>query len=110
MKFCGHVGFVMSVEKDEGDFRQEAIEQLYYGDVMSNYRRVTSGDKLNDDVTLNNKISILANKFALDNMSFMRYVRWLGQAWSINSVELAYPRIILEIGGLYNGRLFDSQG
>ena len=102
MKFCGDIGFVIQQETEPGIYESVVAEKTYYGDVLQNFRKWQSGEKINDDIVLNNKISIIANSFALETSGAMKYVSYLGQKWKIESAEIAYPRIILTIGGLYH--------
>ena len=39
----------------------------------------------------------------------MRYVHWMGALWEVNSVEVLNPRLILTIGGVYNGPTPDPE-
>ena len=60
-------------------------------------------ENLNDDITLNNKISIVTDLFADEHLYAIRYVVYGGSKWKVTSVELRRPRIVLSIGGVYNG-------
>ena len=104
-KFYGQIGFVMTVEepKDSGIWIEKATERNYYGDVNRISRRWESGQKVNDDITINNEISILSDPFVSQNIPWIRYVIWNGVAWKVSSVEVEYPRLKLSIGGVYNG-------
>ena len=77
-------------------------ERPYYGDVIRNARRWENSGNLNDNLVINNTISIIADEFARCNIGAMKYVRWNGEAWKITNVEVQRPRLILTIGGLYN--------
>ena len=102
-KFFGSIGFAESVETSPGVWDEAITERNYYGDLSRNVRRLQSGDKVNDDVNVSNEISIVADPFANQNFHSMRYVEFMGAKWKINNVEVQYPRLILTIGGLYNG-------
>lgn len=102
MKFCGGIGFAIQQETEPGIYEPVVAEKTYYGDVLQNFRKWQSGEKINDDIVLNNKISIIANSFAVENFGAMKYVSYLGQKWEIETAEIAYPRIILTVGGLYH--------
>lgn len=102
MKFCGNVGFVYDKETESGLYEHICTERRYYGDVLQNIRRWTAGDKINDDITLNNKLSIIADSFVIENVGAMKYVDYLGSKWKIESAEVLRPRIILTLGGVYN--------
>ena len=79
-------------------------ERNYYGDLIRDTSRWTaSPDSTNDDLTINNQISIVADPFAENNFHSMKYVRFMGANWKITSVEPRFPRLILSVGGVYNG-------
>lgn len=105
-RFSGTVGFIRTVETDPENhpsvYNEVLTERRYYGDVLSNSRRWDQNGNLNDNLVINNRISIVADKFATENMGAMRCVRWHGDTWKITNVELQYPRVILTIGGQYH--------
>lgn len=105
-RFSGTIGFLQTVETDPenhpGVHREVLTEKRYYGDVLSNSRRWDQNGNFNDNLAINNRISVVANSFARANLGAMKYVRWLGDVWKITNVEIQYPRIILTIGGQYH--------
>lgn len=104
-KFFGSIGFAeQQTETSPGVWEESIIEREYYGDLIRNIRRLQSGDKVNDDVNVTNEISIVSDPFANENFHSMRYVEFMGAKWKITSVEVQYPRLILTIGGVYNGK------
>ncbi len=102
-KFYGPVGYAEQVETSPGVWQEKIVEHTYAGDLLENRMRYQSADKLNDDLNIANKVSILADPFAMENFHKMRYVGFQGSLWKISSVEVLYPRLILTIGGVYNG-------
>ena len=102
-KFYGQVGFAETVETRPGIWKEVITERNHYGDVLPNIRRLESGQSINDDVTVNNKISIMADPYAYQHFFAMRYVRWMGTLWKVTNVEVQSPRLMLTIGGVYNG-------
>ena len=103
-RFCGKIGFSETKETKPGVHTQVGItEQVYFGDVNRNVWKVNSGSKVNDDLTINTEISIVADSFARENFHRMTYVQWKGILWEISSVDDQYPRLILSIGDVYNG-------
>lgn len=103
-KFYGKVGFIRTREFVDGVWKPaKPIERSYYGDVRRNSKRFEPGEKVNDDLTVNNELSILADPFAHENFYAIRYVKWSGTTWKVNNVTVEFPRLILTIGGLYNG-------
>ena len=91
-------------ETSPGVHKEQITERNYYGDLIRNTRRLQSGDKVNDDVNVANEISIVADPFANENFHSMRYVEFMGAKWKITNVEVQYPRLILTLGGIYNGQ------
>lgn len=101
-KWHGVIGFAETTETVSGVWQESITEYEYYGDVLSNrFGYQTSG--VNDDVTISNRISIMADPFAYANAGSMKYVTFVGAKWKVNSIEYQYPRLILDIGGVYNG-------
>lgn len=101
-KFSGKIGFAVIEETKPGVWTERMVEHRYYGDLMRNTRRLRSSGNLNDNVTISNQISIVADPFAKENFHAMRYVELYGAKWKITSVEVQYPRLILELGDVYN--------
>lgn len=102
-KFFGKVGFITYEEFPGSVYREVPHERDYYGDVVRLSKRFEGSENLNDDLTINNEISIVADAFAYENFQYMRYVNYLGANWKITSATVKRPRIILQIGGVYNG-------
>lgn len=103
-KFCGKIGFVTYQETAPGVTEEVPVEKKYYGDLLRHVKRYQSTDKLNDDVYISNEISIIANAFLKENFANIRYVELLGVKWSITNVDATnYPRMVLSLGGVYNG-------
>lgn len=102
MKFSGVVGFVKTVETRPSVWEEVTTPKHYYGDVIKNNRRIAAIDKVVSDVTIQNNISIIADKFMLENYAFIRYVEWGGVKWSVSSIDIAYPRINITLGEVYH--------
>lgn len=104
-KYYGNIGFIETAEVVQGVWKTpDPIERPYYGDVIRDSKRFEQGQKVNDDLMVNNEISIIADPYALNHFYAIRYVMWKGTAWKVNNVTVAYPRLNLTIGGLYNGK------
>ena len=101
-KFSGKIGYISTVETEPGIWEEKAIEKQYYGDLVKNTSRFTVSDSTNDDITISNNISIVADQYACNNYMYMRYVVFMNSKWKISNAELAYPRIILTLGGQYH--------
>lgn len=109
MKYCGRLGYVTTVEIRPGYFDEKAIERRYRGDVIKlSSRREPMEYSTNENITINNQISIVADPFAYQHFSSIRYVEFMGVFWEVTSIEVSRPRLILTIGGPYNGRRPDD--
>lgn len=78
------------------------VERPYYGDVIRNTRRYEKGEHLNDNLNVDNRISILADAYANENFHNMKYVVWMGSKWKITNVDVERPRLILTISNVWN--------
>lgn len=101
-RFAGKVGYAVSQETSPGVHRETIVERLQKGDVVQDLRKLQSDDSLNGKLILQNHISIIADKFAFENYSNIRYVEWDGVRWEANYVEVKRPRLIIRFGGVYN--------
>jgi len=100
-KFCGVIGFSVQEETAPGVWMDDITEHVYTGDVLQNYKNERTRDKVNDNIDINVRISILADPFATENFHAIKYVVFMGNKWKITSVDVQYPRLILTLGGLY---------
>lgn len=103
-KFYGPIGFAELVETAPGVWKEQITEHNYYVDVLDNNRRLESSGDVNDNVTISNRFSILADPYASLNFHQMRYITYMGTKWKINNVGGTYPRLTLTAGGVYNGK------
>jgi hypothetical protein len=102
-KFHGQVGFGETVEVTPGVYTDTIVEHTFYGDVVQNRRSLRQGENLNKDFSIGNSISIVANAYARGNFFAIRYVEWVGELWTVTDVEVQLPRLILQLGEVYNG-------
>lgn len=102
-KWYGVIGYAETVETTPGVWKEQVTKRNYYGDLTRNTRRLQTADKLNDDINISNELSIVADPYAMNNFHSMRYVEFMGTAWKITNVEVQYPRLILTLGGVWNG-------
>lgn len=104
-KFYGKIGYAETKETSPGVWTEEITERNYYGDLTRNNRRLQSTDKVNDDITITDELSIVADPYAYDHFYAMRYAEFMGAKWKITNVDASQrPRLILTLGGLYNGK------
>lgn len=102
-KFCGNIGFVVTFERQPGVWVEEIREYRYYGDFIKVIQKWENGVGINDNLNISNTLSIIMDSFFHKNLGHIRYVKWMGSAWKVKNVEVQPPRVILTLGGLYNG-------
>lgn len=102
-KWYGKVGYILTGETSPGVWTDERIERDYYGDLVRNHKRWETGQSINDNITLQNEISIVCDPYALQNFQYIRYVEIMGSFWKVTAVDVQYPRLTLSVGGVYNG-------
>lgn len=102
-KYYGSIGFGLTeeVETSPDVWEVQMVERNYYGDVLRNAFRSENSGNLNNNIVISNRISIVADPFALNNFQEMKYATYLGIAWKVLNVEEQFPRLILTLGDRY---------
>ena len=105
MRFFGEVGYGESIETSPGSgkWTTDITESTYQGDIIHNVRPRENVTKVNNDVSVSNVISIVGDDKAFTYFNNIKYVNWGGVLWIVTSVEVQRPRLILILGGVYNG-------
>lgn len=102
-KFHGVVGYVQTLETAPGVWDEATTERTCKGDIIRNVQKLEFAEQLNPNLNINNRFSIVADDYALSNLSHIRYITWQGTSWSVSTVEIKHPRLILSVRGVYNG-------
>lgn len=102
-KFSGKIGYAVTGETSPGIWAETITEYSARGDLLNSSYSMNNSDKVNTDISLSNRISIVASAKLHEQIHNLRYVTINGIKWTIESVELAPPRIILTTGGVWNG-------
>lgn len=100
-KWFGRIGYSVTSETSPGVWTEGIVTREYYGDMTRNISHTTSADKVNSDISVNNQLSVVADPYSLENFSQMRWAEFMGAHWTISSVEVQYPRLVLTLGGVY---------
>ncbi len=104
MKFYGNIGFWEDdIETAPGVYESKIIPRPYAGDVIENRQRWNNDGHQNDNLTINNKISVIADLYLNQHMGSIKYVEFMGTKWKVNGLDIKYPRVILDLGEVYNG-------
>ena len=102
-KYYGIIGYATNtVETEPGVWDDEIDEKEVVGDILGNSRSLENSGDINDNINIANKISIVADPYAMSNFHSIRYAEFMGTKWKVSNVEVQYPRLILILGGVYN--------
>lgn len=105
-RYYGKVGFLKDEIESEtrpSRFEPEMEERYYSGNLLKNYASQQNAEKLVDDVTISDDLSIIADPYALNHFSSIKYVELFGTLWEAKSISVEYPRLRISFGGVYNG-------
>lgn len=104
-RYCGIVGYIESVEESPGVWADKVTERLYTGDsTRITSRWSSSSNSTNDDLSVNIQLSVIADPFAYQNFNYIKYAEYMGVKWKVTSADVERPRLILTLGGEYNGK------
>ena len=102
-KWFGKIGYAVREQTSPGVWTDLITEREYYGDTVRNWNsRYSQSNNVNDNITVQNSISIIADPFAYEHFSAIRYVVFMGTKWKVDSIEVQYPRLLVTLGGVYN--------
>lgn len=102
MKYFGKIGFMTMTDDGYGVISEKIVERPYRGEVSKIYVQNSVTGSPNSDLDVRHQISIVADAYANENISGIRYIEWLQSKWRVTAVELEPPRMNLTIGGVYN--------
>lgn len=102
-KWFGRIGYATPTETAPGVWEDVITEHESYGDTVRNMRRLVGAEKVNDNIKINEEISIIADPYAVSNFHNIRYITYMGAKWKVDSVDASqYPRLVLTMGEVYN--------
>lgn len=105
-KFHGPIGFntgTVESPANSGVWVNQIVERSYYGDILNRARGIDEAHQATPDLTVSVSISIVADPFANETYFAIRYIKWAGSLWVVTNVRPQPPRLILTLGGVYNG-------
>lgn len=102
-RFRDKVGFVIPENLVDGVLEVSVTERVYKGEVLETIASSQEADKVNDDIRLQDRISYVADDYALENLARIKFVLRMGIPWMAQTVRVEYPRIIVSLGGVYSG-------
>lgn len=103
MKWYGDIGFNEDVEVSPRVWKPTVIVKQFFGDVLRDSWSEQQGDKINADLHISNRLSVVADQYLQNNFHRIAYVTFGGAKWTVSNVEQDpdRPRLILSLGSLY---------
>ena len=103
-KWYGKIGYAVTKQVSPSVWKPQIEEYSYFGDIIRNTSSWNNNtDTTNDDLKFDAQVSIVADHFAQNHFGSMKWVELYGAKWKVVKVEPRHPRLILTVGGLYNG-------
>lgn len=100
-RFSGKLGFVMTRETEEGVWLEDFVELPVKGTIRNLYVRNDNSSSANTNLRLTNEISVLMDSNIATYLETLKYVVWKGSKWEVQSIGANYPRLTINLGGLY---------
>lgn len=104
-RWFGKVGYSESIEDEGGKWKSQNTVREYYGDIVRNNTRWTGNpNSVNDNLTVNTQISIVADPFAIEKFHAIKWIEFMGVKWSVDNIDPNQPpRLLLTLGDVWNG-------
>jgi len=102
-RFSGNIGFGADQVVSPGVHDEVITTRFYKGTVERDSRTFRADAEVVGEVSVSHSISIIADEYAIAHLQDVRFVEWDGGFWVVTSRELSRPRLILGLGGVYNG-------
>lgn len=103
-KWFGNVGYVITEEDPNrpGIFVETLHPHRYCLEDVSKGIRNQDGQSVNKNLTVTNQVTFIADPYAFEHYSAIRYVEYLGVKWEVSTVQVKRPRLIMTLGEVYN--------
>jgi len=101
MKWYGSIAFKEEVEEEPGVYVAKVTPHPYYGDILEVSWKEQQGTKINSDLNISNKLSIVADQQLQSNFHKIAYVTFGGAKWTVSDVKVNFPRMQLSLGPIY---------
>lgn len=102
-RYSGLVGYGQQVEVEPGVWDTEDKEVMMKGDLLRQNANIQDSG-INDTVSLNHRVSLIGDAYAFDNYYNMKWITVNGFKWTVSAIELQRPRLIVTLGGIWNGK------
>lgn len=101
-KFSGLVGYVTTEKTAPGVWTPVETPRKMRGDFIRQSSNRQNDDKVNSDIALNHRVSLIGDAYAFGNYFNIKWIEVDGYKWEVESVEVQRPRLIVSLGGPYN--------
>lgn len=91
----------MTRETEEGVWLESHVELPAKGTIRNLYVRNDNSSSANTNLRLTNEVSILLDSKIQTYLNTLKYVVWKGSKWEVQSIGVNYPRLTINLGGLY---------
>lgn len=102
-KFSGLVGYITQSETSPGIWSPVEETTMMKGDIIRQSANGQNGDKVNSDISLNHRVSLIGDAYSFGNYYNFKWIEVNGVKWVISSIEIQRPRLIVTLGGVWNG-------
>lgn len=102
-KFSGLVGYVTQSEIRPGVWSSVENARSMRGDIIRQSSNSQNDDKVNSDISLGHRVSLVGDAYSFGNYYDIKWIDVHGKKWEVSSVEIQRPRIIVSLGGVWNG-------
>lgn len=103
-KYKGEIGFAINETLRPGVVVDKIEERTYKGNIITTNVTNQTGEGVVDNLNMSMKISVMMNLYLRKNFQSIRYITYMGSRWKITNIDpTEHPRVILTIGGVYNG-------
>ena len=72
------------------------------GDLLRTASVFQGTDKINENVTLQHRVSVVGDAYAFEHYFEIRWVEYQGMKWEVTMIEVVRPRILLTLGQRWN--------
>lgn len=107
MRYSGKFGLAVPTEIAPGVWDDVITERDYIGDVVQSTEAFSLEGSVLPQYRTTTSVSVLSDGVLKENYTDLRYVTHAGQRWTIASIAVQPPRLVIYIGEVYNGPIPD---
>lgn len=101
MKWYDEIAFSNQVETEPDVWEEQVVKKKFMGDLLKVHKSNDQSSDINVDISVNNQLSVVMTPFLQNNFQKILYVQFFGAKWTVGTVEVQYPRLLLTFGKLY---------